>query len=222
MPYQEQTNYDFLDEDDSSEDATQNLLAALFSLLNEEEEGEEPDNDEDDYFSQVLADYYGNQDTRPDPYQKFGQGSSLMDSLRQRESGGNYRAVNNLGYSGAYQFGAPALEDVGLLKKGASKAGNKALHNPENWTIPGGREQFLSSRELQDQALNRLFSHNKKSLSRMGLIKEDTAPELINAMLAAAHLSGPGGVKKLMRGANPRDAYGTGAREYFNLGLKSR
>jgi hypothetical protein len=146
----------------------------------------------------------------------------LMSKLRQRESGGNYGITNSLGYTGAYQFGAPALETVGFLKPGAGKQGNKALNDPENWTIPGGLEQYKSNPAIQDEAMRRLMNSNKQTLTKMGLINQNTSPQNINGMLAAAHLSGPGGVKKMMRGGNPRDAYGTGAREYYNLGRGTR
>jgi hypothetical protein len=62
------------------------------------------------------------------------------------------------------------------------------------------------------------MNSNKRTLTNMGLINQNTSPQDINGMLAAAHLAGPGGVKKMMRGSNPRDAFGTGAREYYNLG----
>jgi hypothetical protein len=142
----------------------------------------------------------------------------LMSKLRQRESGGNYGAKNSLGYSGAYQFGAPALETVGYLKKGTGSQGNKALSNPDNWTIPGGLKQYMSNPAIQDEAMRRLMASNKKTLEKMGMINPNTPQQAINGMLAAAHLAGPGGVKKMFSGANPRDAYGTGAREYYNLG----
>lgn len=144
----------------------------------------------------------------------------LMSRLRQRESGGNYGVRNKLGYSGAYQFGAPALETVGYLKPGTGKYGNKALQNPENWTIPGGLEQYMANPAIQDEAMRRLMNSNKRTLTNMGLINQNTAPQEINGMLAAAHLAGPGGVKKMLRGGNPRDAFGTGAREYYNLGRR--
>lgn len=144
---------------------------------------------------------------------------SLMNLLKQRESKGNYAIRNNLGFSGAYQFGAPALEDVGLLKKGAGKLGNKGLKNPSNWLIPGGLESFLSNKTIQDDAMRKLMDRNRSTLKKMGLIKENTPQNLINAMLAAAHLGGPGGVKNYLRGINSRDAYGTPISEYFKLGM---
>jgi len=146
---------------------------------------------------------------------------NLMDILRNRESGNNYKAVNNLGYLGGYQFGAKALEDIGFLSKGASKAGNKALNNPKNWTIPGGRDAFLNNPTIQDSAMRKFMARNQQTLTKMGLIKENTPQHIINGMLAAAHLGGPGNVKNYLKGINFRDAYGTPVSEYFKMGMQA-
>jgi hypothetical protein len=167
-------------------------------------------------FSQILQSGNMRQQQMP-----AANGGSLMDILRKRESGGNYGVTNNLGFTGAYQFGAPALETVGLLKPGAGKLGNKALNNAENWTIPGGKQAFLGDKGIQDSAMQRFMDSNKKTLTKLGLIKKDTPQQQINAMIAAAHLAGPGGVKALLAGRNRKDAYGTGARDYYNMGLKA-
>jgi hypothetical protein len=153
------------------------------------------------------------------PYE--GPNNPLMEMLRQRESGGNYGAQNSLGYQGGYQFGAQALEDLGLLKPWTSRMGNAAMNDPNNWTIPGGLDAFLSNPQLQDEAMRAYMEHNRRQLEQTGLINPDTSPEEVNAMLAAAHLGGIGGVKAMMRGQNRRDAYGTGVRDYYNMGLRS-
>lgn len=152
---------------------------------------------------------------------KSGTLGDLMAVLRQRESGGNYGAQNTLGYSGAYQFGAPALETVGYLKPGTGNQGNQALNDPSNWTIPGGKEAFLKNKSLQDMAMKKLMESNRQKLQSMGIVNKQTPPHILNAMLAAAHLAGPGGVKALLGGRNRKDAYGTPASEYFNLGLRT-
>jgi hypothetical protein len=183
-----------------------------------------PEQQQNNYFSQLLRQQSPEQEGEYTP--QLGQGlggggGGLMNVLRQRESGGNYGIQNTLGYAGAYQFGAKALEDTGLLRPGAGRLGNKGLNNENNWTIPGGKRAFLASPELQDMAMQRLMERNKDTMTRMGLINEATPPGVINGLLAAAHIAGPGGAKKLMQGRNPRDAYGTGAAEYFRLGMQS-
>jgi hypothetical protein len=217
------------------------LVMALLSMKNKNQGMQDTQQQvPEDYLQYLLAQEgeqgnepyspYGSQEQmltrarRPSMFPNSMQGfqgedtGDLMSKLRQRESSGNYGAKNSLGYSGAYQFGAPALETVGLLRKGAGKLGNKALNNPDNWTIPGGYKQYMSNPAIQDQAMKQLMASNRKQLEKMGFINKNTPTQAINGMLAAAHIAGPGGVKKMFSGANPRDAYGTGAREYYNLG----
>jgi hypothetical protein len=147
-----------------------------------------------------------------------GGGLDLMSRLRQRESGGDYGIRNSLGYSGAYQFGPGALEQVGLLKPGASKMGMSALQDPNNWTIAGGLEGFLSNKETQDRAMQSLMQKNEQELRRRGIINDETPQNVIDGLLAAAHLGGIGGAIKASKGQNVKDAYGTGVQDYFKLG----
>jgi len=147
--------------------------------------------------------------------------SPLMKRISQRESGGNPKAKNKLGYLGQYQFGAKALEDVGLIKPGASKGKNaKVLSNPENWTIEGGQEAFLNNPGLQKQAMSKLMLLNRSRLKGAGLIKPNTNPQAVNGMLSAAHLGGVGGVKALLRGSDRQDAFGTPVSEYYKRGYR--
>lgn len=222
------------EEPEGSEDIAKLVMALLrhFGFSKEEStrsssyNGLQPN---DEYFSNALNQQQQQEhpQLRSNPYantsQKgnFGKGTDLMSLIRQKESSGNYRASNKLGFTGAYQFGAPALETVGYLKKGAGKRGNSALKDPSNWTIPGGQEAFLSSRELQDQAFKKLSETNKRTLQKLGVINSRTDPRTINAMLAAAHISGPGGVQALMRGQNRKDAAGGSAQSHWDTGWKA-
>lgn len=148
--------------------------------------------------------------------------SSYAQTVGQRESNGDYKAVNTLGFLGKYQFGAAALEDMGLIKKGASRGGNKVLNDPSNWTIAGGKEAFLNNAELQEQTMANYTKQNFRSLKRLGVINEETTPEKIAGYLASAHLVGPGGAAALSRGEIRKDAYGTSAQSYFKLGSASQ
>jgi hypothetical protein len=153
---------------------------------------------------------------------KSGRTSPLMQSISQRESSGNPKAINKLGYLGEFQFGAKALEDLGLIKAGASKKGRnaKVLDNPENWTIEGGREAFLNDPALQRRAMAQYMKLNKSRLKSSGLLTPSTSPRKLNAMLSAAHLGGVGGVKSLLRGKDRRDAFGTRVSDYYGRGLR--
>ncbi len=148
--------------------------------------------------------------------------SSYAQTVGQRESGGDYKAVNTLGFLGKYQFGAAALEDMGLIKKGASKGGNKVLNDSSNWTIEGGKESFLNNAALQEQTMANYTKQNFRSLKRLGVVNEETPPEKIAGYLASAHLVGPGGAAALSRGEVRKDAYGTSAQSYFKLGSASQ
>ena len=137
------------------------------------------------------------------------------------ESGFNYRAKNDYGYIGAYQMGAEALEDVGLVKKGTGKRGNRALADPSVWNIKGGREAFFNNRDLQDRAFVDYTNKNiaylmngkyKISAKQLGL--DGDFGKLAFAM-KASHLKGHSGGGKLLRyGVDSKDANGQSARKY--------
>jgi len=147
---------------------------------------------------------------------------SYASAIGARESNNNYAAVNTLGFLGKYQFGAAALEDIGLLKKGASKGGNSALNNPSNWTIPGGKEAFLSDPAAQEDAMKRYTASNLRTLKKIGVLGKNASPSDVASALAASHLVGPGGAKKTLSGEDQSDAYGTKSSEYMKLGASSQ
>ena len=147
----------------------------------------------------------------------------LMATIGQRESGNNYKAVNTLGYSGKYQFGALALIDAGYVKKGTS---NKALDNPANWTGKNGiksREDWLNSPEIQEQEMLKLMERNCKQMSKPGgAIKSTSSHQEIAGHLMSAHLIGAGGQNLAVRNNTvTKDAYGTSSSSYFALGYNS-
>ena len=123
---------------------------------------------------------------------------------------------------GAYQFGAAALEDIGLLKRGASRGGNAALKDPSNWKLRGGLAAFLGSDSTQDDAFERLAKLNAKRLANKKLLPDN--PENIAAALAMAHLGGTGNVEKYLLDSDSsfEDANGTKLVEYEELGAESQ
>ena len=152
----------------------------------------------------------------------------LREFIRKKESGsttGNYTIENKFGYIGAYQFGAQALQDQGLIKKGVvteySKLGanghKDVLDNPANWNNPpGSKEGFLANKGLQDQAFDKLASNNYNYLSKKGVINADTPAADVAGYVSASHLVGAGSVAKY--GLTKTDANGTSAGKYFNEG----
>lgn len=147
---------------------------------------------------------------------------SYSDTIGKRESNNNYQAVNTIGFVGKYQMGAAALEDVGLVKPGTAKKGNKALRDPSNWTVPGGLDTFLSKPELQEEVFGMYTRQNESRLRKAGLITDTTSPDEAAGHLATAHLKGVGGAIRLARGEDNSDAYGTSASSYFALGRNSQ
>ena len=124
----------------------------------------------------------------------------FLNDLGFRESSGNYKAVNKYGYLGKYQFGRKTLNAVNM----------KHVSN----------RQFLSSPELQEEAMQRLMLANYKSLRRYIRKYNGTIVHGVlvtkSGVLAAAHLGGAGNVRKwFRRGVVFKDANGTKITSYM-------
>ena len=124
----------------------------------------------------------------------------FKEALAFKESRGNYFTVNDLGYLGKYQFGAETLKLLGV-------------YNPE---------YFLYTPELQEKAFLANSERNKwilrKDISRFVGKEIHGVAITESGILAAAHLAGPGSVKKFLRsfgGDNFSDAYGTSISSYM-------
>jgi len=137
--------------------------------------------------------------------------NKFLDEVGFRESSNNYKAVNQFGYLGKYQFGRKTLNAIGF----------KDISNYE----------FLSNPEIQEEAMLVLLQKNKHTLRRE--IKKYVG-ETVNGIyitesgiLAAAHLGGAGNVRKFFRkGYEFEDGNGTKMTSYmirfadYNLNLK--
>ena len=120
------------------------------------------------------------------------------------ESGSNYNKVNRFGYLGKYQFGKGTLKMYGVRNLSEYRV------NPELqekvFLMNVMRNKWILRREISWYS-NRYL--NGTYISESGII-------------AAAHLSGPGNVKKFLRShCNPdldkRDANGTSISDYLNI-----
>ena len=120
------------------------------------------------------------------------------------ESGSNYNKVNRFGYMGKYQFGKGTLKMYGVRNLTEYKS-NPGLQE-EVFLMNVMRNKWILRREISwysDRYLNGIY------VSQSGII-------------AAAHLSGPGNVKKYLRShcdpdLNKRDANGTSISDYINI-----
>ena len=136
--------------------------------------------------------------------------NKFLDEVGFRESSNNYKAVNQFGYLGKYQFGRKTLNAIGF-------------EDVSNY-------EFLSNPEIQEEAMLVLLQKNKHTLRRE--IKKYVG-ETVNGIyitesgiLAAAHLGGAGNVKKFFRrGYEFEDGNGTKMTSYmirfsgYNLNL---
>ncbi len=124
----------------------------------------------------------------------------FREALAFKESQGNYTVINSLGYLGKYQFGKSTLKRF-------------RIYNTRT---------FLKDPELQERTFIALCKVNKWILRRdirrsVGKrINGITITE--SGILAAAHLSGAGNVKKFLRSRGKHkfnDAYGTSIEDYL-------
>ena len=127
--------------------------------------------------------------------------TTFLNALGHRESGNRYDVINTYGYMGKYQFGRKTLNGLGY----------KDVTN----------EEFLSSPQLQEEAMQKLLEHNYKKLHKQ--IKKYCG-KVVNGVyitesgiLAAAHLAGQGNVKRFFRkGYEFKDGYGTKMTSYMS------
>lgn len=124
----------------------------------------------------------------------------FKEALGFKESRGDYNVVNNYGYMGKYQFSRSTLQMMGF-------------RNTDN---------FLYDTRQQEEAFSAYLSLNKWILRKD--IKRYTGETIggvkvtESGILAAAHLAGPGNVKKFLRSSGENrfeDANGTSIRYYM-------
>ncbi|MGY0392083.1 peptidoglycan-binding protein LysM [Bizionia sp. KMM 8389] len=124
----------------------------------------------------------------------------FKEALGFKESRGDYFTVNTFGYLGKYQFGKETLKLIGI-------------HNPV---------YFLNNPELQEKAFLANAERNKwilrKDIKRFDGKTINGIRITESGILAAAHLAGPGNVKKYLRSYGEQgftDAYGTSIQYYI-------
>ena len=124
----------------------------------------------------------------------------FKEALGFKESRGDYFVVNKFGYLGKYQFGKETLKMIGI-------------YNPSH---------FLQNPELQEKAFIANAQRNKwilrRDIKRFDGMTMNGVLITESGILAAAHLAGPGSVKKYLRshGATGfKDAFGTSIQHYM-------
>lgn len=138
--------------------------------------------------------------------------SAYSQKLGKLESNNNYKAVNDLGYLGKYQFGGLALIDLGYKDK------------KYKWTCKDdicSKKDFLNNPKIQEKALKewvvilKKYLKSKKVYQYIG--KEFNQIKITESgLLAASHLVGAGAVSKMLKsGVVPKDGNGVKATSYL-------
>jgi hypothetical protein len=125
---------------------------------------------------------------------------AFKEAVAFKESQGKYEVVNTLGYLGKYQFGKTTLQRFNIYNT----------------------QEFLKNPTLQEKAFVALCQVNKWILRkdiRRSVGKTINGIKITESgILAAAHLSGAGNVKKFLRSNGTRgfsDAYGSSIQSYL-------
>jgi hypothetical protein len=129
-------------------------------------------------------------------YQQF------LEALAARESTGDYKIVNQLGYVGKYQFGEVALIDAGYYRKDGTKAND--WKGP--WTGKDGIasiNDFRNSPAAQENAIRAYMDKQWSYIVHFHLdayVGKTVGGVEITAsgLLAGAHLVGIGGLKTFL------------------------
>ena len=127
--------------------------------------------------------------------------NGFKEYLGFKESSGSFKSVNKFGYMGKYQF------NLNTLKIYKLKNSTNFINNPELQ-----ERVFLINCQRNKWILRKDIKWFKGSVINGSLITE-------SGILAAAHLSGPGNVKKYLRGNgkdNFKDAFGTSISFYMD------
>jgi len=124
-----------------------------------------------------------NLNPQPVKIKPVNQTKLFLTAVGRRESSNRYDVVNRWGYMGKYQFGRKTLNALGY----------KHISN----------KQFLSNPKIQEEAMVKLLKHNKYILRREIRKYCGTQKHGVyiteSGLLAAAHLAGPGNVKKMVK-----------------------
>lgn len=167
---------------------------------------------------------------------------SYQSRLEMSESGGRADIVNDLGYAGRYQFGAPRLADLGVYKPGKGESLSRWSKTRKDaagkWSgtfnIPSHPEvktldDFLANPEAQQAVYDMHEGQNDADIASRGLNEfigkkvkgVEITREGIQAMM---HLGGAKGTERFLKTGgkyNPKDANGTSLLDYARMGSQA-
>src|SRR5690606_12957232 len=155
---------------------------------------------------------------------------------KARESGGDPTAMNEWGYAGLYQFGAPRLADLGVYIPGPDEdleGWSKRKRGSSKWSgafnIPGFPDvktidDYIASPAAQEAVFKIHRARMDEEIEQLGLDKYIGAevrgvPVTRDGLYASIHLAGAAGTLRMLEGGTPpKDANGTSALDYLSLG----
>jgi hypothetical protein len=158
--------------------------------------------------------------------------------LIQHESSGDPTAVNNFGFAGLYQFGAPRLTDLGIYKPGPNENlqtwNQTSKFEPGKWTgtfnVPGHPEvktlsDFLQNPAAQKAAYDAHTARMDQEISTLGLDKYEGqtvggVPITRAGLYTMMHLAGAQGARVALQSGGRiqvADAYGTTPLAYAGM-----
>lgn len=141
---------------------------------------------------------------------------AFREAIKQRESSGNYQAINKFGFLGAYQFGKRRLWDLGYSIDN---------YKPHWYNLNSkkriNKQEFLSNKSLQDSIF---FSHVQDCIKQIRKKKLDKyiynyvrkVKITMSGLVAGMHLGGLGNLTKWLVGKNFKDGFGTDITEYIS------
>jgi hypothetical protein len=166
----------------------------------------------------------------------------FASALVERESGGRPTVVNDFGYAGLYQFGAPRLQELGLYRPGAAENldtwSETSVDETGKWSgtfnIPGYPNvrtltDFLSNPAAQRAAYNVHMGQISEQITARGLdryIGQTIKGVLVTreGIAAMAHLGGMGGAERFLTSNgeyDPGDSNETKLSSYLAMGSRA-
>lgn len=155
--------------------------------------------------------------------------------LARKESSGRPGVVNQLGFAGLYQFGAPRMAELGMFTPEGSLDGwNQKKGGTEKWSgtfsIPGHPEvktvqDFLQSPAAQRTAFQVHTQKMDAEIAERGLARFEGqevggVPITRQGLYAMIHLGGAQGAENALTGkGNAADANGSTVLDYARLGV---
>ncbi len=166
-------------------------------------------------FSPIYSGNLNPENLLENPEDQSGYEAFLYE-LGRHESGNVYSKVNTYGYLGRFQMGNLALQDVGLMDSN----GNWTAYANQKYQIYSD-DDFLNSKEAQDDAIKELLKRNWRTLKLKGAEEHigeyaRGIPITKSGLLAAAHLVGATGATDIFLNQERTDRYGTSMYTYLS------